>query len=105
MAKVGNVTLLFEAKALIGEGPFYDKDKNELLWVDIEGKTIDFLDLETTTHRSLQLSDRVGAVIPCENDDSKLIAVIGRKICFVNRITGIVQLISWNHDLKFPLKF
>lgn len=30
------VDLLYDAKALIAEGPFYEQETNQLLWVDIE---------------------------------------------------------------------
>ena len=88
MAEVGKVSVLYEAKALIGEGPFYDQAREELVWVDIEGKSINFLDLNTQSNRSLQLEDRVGAAIPCQDDDNKLVAVIGRNICLVDRESG-----------------
>ena len=58
------------------------------MWVDIEGKSINFLDLNTRKNRSLQLEDRVGAAIPCQDDDSKLVAVMGRSICLVDRESG-----------------
>lgn len=83
------VSVLYDAKALLGESPFYDKSKEELVWVDIEGKSINFLNVNTRTNCSIQLEDRVGAAIPCEDDDSKLIAVIGRNICLVDRVSGM----------------
>ena len=40
------VSVLYDAKALLGESPFYDKSKEELVWVDIEGKSINFLNVK-----------------------------------------------------------
>lgn len=85
---MAKVSVLFDAKALLGEAPFYDKTRNELLWVDIGGKSINFLELDSITNRSIMLSEAAHAAIPCANDDTKLVAVIGRNICLVNRATG-----------------
>lgn len=82
-----HVKVVYDAKAELGEGPCYDPATNELVWVDIHGKTINFFALSTGTNRQLQMSDYVGAAVPCKNPE-KLIASIGRKICFVNRATG-----------------
>ena len=98
MAAVGKVSILYEAKALIGEGPFYDQAREELVWVDIEGKSINFLDVNTRSNRSLQLEDKVGAAIPCEDDDNKLVAVIGKSICLVDRASGEIPSIPFAAD-------
>ena len=95
MAEVGKVSVLYEAKALIGEAPFYDQAREELVWVDIEGKSINFLDVNTRSNRSLPLEDRVGAAIPCQDDDRKLVAVLGRKICLVDRESG-----EWRYSAR-----
>ena len=43
--------MLYAANAQIGEGPFYEEETNQLIWVDINGKTVNFLDLETKKNR------------------------------------------------------
>ena len=88
MAAVGQVSVLYDAKALLGEGPHYDEARDELVWVDIEGKTVNFLNLNTRNNSTIQLNARVGAAIPCEDDSNKLIAVIEREICVVDRESG-----------------
>lgn len=40
-------------------------------------------------HRVLNMPDKVGAVIPVEGSD-KLVALVGTKICLVDRETGAV---------------
>ena len=92
VSAVGEVSVLYEAKAQTGEGPFYDQAREELIWVDIETKSINFLDMNTRSNHVLQFEDRVGAAIPCLDDDSKLVAVIGRSICLVDRESG-----EWRH--------
>jgi len=48
---VPTVELLCDAKAGIGEGPFYEAERNQLLWVDMSGCSLNFLDLETRENR------------------------------------------------------
>jgi len=45
------VELLYDAKAEIGEGPFFEPETNQLLWADIAGHSINFLDLEKKENR------------------------------------------------------
>ena len=45
------VEVLYSTKAIIGEGPFYEQETNQLLWVDINGQTVNFLNLETKQNR------------------------------------------------------
>ncbi|MFC4736594.1 SMP-30/gluconolactonase/LRE family protein [Bacillus daqingensis] len=54
--------LLYDAKALLAEGPFWDEDNQQLIWVDIEGKNVHFLDPlgENETH---SFDQRVGCAV------------------------------------------
>ena len=81
------VEVVLDAKALIGEGPYYDSDNNELIWVDIKGKTINFLKLADGSNKSFQFPAEVGAAIPCKSGKN-IVAVIGRNICLVDSATG-----------------
>ena len=45
------VELLYDAKAEIGEGPFYEPQTNQLLWADINGHSINFLDVDKKENR------------------------------------------------------
>lgn len=82
------VELLYDAKALIGESPLYDEKSNQLLWVDINHQTINFLDMDLQKNRSLKMPDTVGAVIQAEGSTNKLVALIGKNICLVDSETG-----------------
>ena len=51
--------VLYSTKAIIGEGPFYEAETNQLLWVDINGQTVNFLNLDTKQNRwELRVSHR-----------------------------------------------
>ena len=45
------VELLYAAGAILGEGPFYEHETETLLWVDIDGKKINFLDPVTGNNK------------------------------------------------------
>ena len=53
-------------------------------------------------YRSIKLSDPVGAIIPVEGSD-KLLAAVGRKLCLVDRQTGITVLkLTFLHHHNVP---
>ncbi len=85
------VEVLYDGKSILSEGPVYDKTNNELIWVDIDGKTINFLNVSTKKNRSIVTDDRVGAAVPCLSG-KRLIASIGRKLVLVDRETGQLSL-------------
>ncbi len=45
------VELFLDCKAQIGEAPFYDMVTNQLIWVDIWGCTVNFLDVDSKVNR------------------------------------------------------
>ncbi|SDO19236.1 SMP-30/gluconolactonase/LRE family protein [Alkalicoccus daliensis] len=57
--------LVYDAKARLAEGPFWDKEQQQLIWVDIEGKTVNFLDPlgENEAH---PVEQRVGVAVLSE---------------------------------------
>ena len=81
------INVVLEAKASLGEAPYYDHDNNELIWVDIDGKSINFLKLADGNNRSFQFPETVSAAIPCKSGKN-IVALIGKKICLVDRVTG-----------------
>ncbi len=45
------VEVLYKTNAIIGEAPFFDEEQNQLLWVDINGRTVNFLNVESGENR------------------------------------------------------
>ena len=45
------VELLYDAKGTLPEGPLYEEETNLLIWVDIEAKTVNLLDVTTRQNR------------------------------------------------------
>jgi sugar lactone lactonase YvrE len=61
---VPTAELILDARALVGEGPVWLPESGELLWVDIEGGALHWLDASTHRDRTLDLGAHVGAVLP-----------------------------------------
>ncbi|AYN66026.1 SMP-30/gluconolactonase/LRE family protein [Euzebyella marina] len=56
--------LLLDTRSVLGEGPVWDWQRQTLYWVDIEGKYLHQLVLETNEHHFWQLPSMTGAAIP-----------------------------------------
>ena len=50
-AQKPTIEVLYAANAEIGEGPFYEEETNQLIWVDISGKTVNLFDLKTKKNK------------------------------------------------------
>ena len=62
---MGNKTeLLFEAEAILGEGPVWCARRNRLFWVDILGQTINAFNPETLENQVFKVGQDVGAIVP-----------------------------------------
>ena len=71
--------MLLDSAALLGEGPRWDATTQRLLWVDIEGRQLHLLDLDSHTDRAIDLDDRPGAAAPM-TDGRVLVALAGRLV-------------------------
>ncbi|MXP26252.1 SMP-30/gluconolactonase/LRE family protein [Altererythrobacter indicus] len=64
MALIGKVELAFEAKAILGEGPVWDAQRQCLWFVDIKAPAIWRFDPSTGDNASYPAPDQVGWVLP-----------------------------------------
>jgi sugar lactone lactonase YvrE len=53
----------------LAEGPQWLAEREQLLWVDIEGREVHLFSPNTGEHDVIKLSQRVGAVIPTTSDE------------------------------------
>ncbi|KAL5506570.1 hypothetical protein EMCRGX_G008242 [Ephydatia muelleri] len=92
-ASVGGsaVEVFCNRQAILAEGPFYDGITNELIWVDILNNTVNFTNVDSKHTRSISLPENVGSAIPMEGSASQMVALVGRKVCIVDRQTGETQ--------------
>lgn len=87
-----NLVTLSNYKAILGEGPVYDKDLNRLYWVDIEGKKIIVNDLNTGTETFYDMPDLVSSL--CVIDDKRVIATIRHAFYIVDLSKNSLQKVA-----------
>ncbi|WP_338604659.1 SMP-30/gluconolactonase/LRE family protein [Sulfolobus tengchongensis] len=87
-----NLITLSNYKAILGEGPVYDKELNKLFWVDIEGKRIIVNDLNTGSEIFYNMPDLVSSL--CVIDDKRVIATIRHGFYIVNLFTNSLEKIT-----------
>lgn len=61
--------LVLDAKAVLGEGPFWHGRKRKLYWVDIESKILNIFDPQDRTNRVIHLPGRIGTAAPAAGDE------------------------------------
>lgn len=67
-------TLAYRAEASLGEGAIWNDQKQELLWIDIEGKKLHNYNPKTNKNKSLTMPSRPGTVVP-ERGNSVMVAL------------------------------
>ncbi|MEK6477214.1 SMP-30/gluconolactonase/LRE family protein [Catalinimonas sp. 4WD22] len=60
-------TLLFENTALLGEGPIWNHETQQLYWIDIEKRQLHLYTPETNEDNFFSTGERVGTVVPIES--------------------------------------
>ncbi|MCJ7468127.1 MAG: SMP-30/gluconolactonase/LRE family protein, partial [Maribacter sp.] len=66
--------LVYDAKAILGEGPVWDWRGQFLYWVDIEGKTLHRHEPSVQKNQSWHFNAMIGAAVP-KNDGQLLLAL------------------------------
>lgn len=59
--------LLFENTALLGEGPIWNHETQQLYWIDIEKRQLHLYTPETNEDNFFSTGERVGTVVPIES--------------------------------------
>jgi sugar lactone lactonase YvrE len=82
---------LWEARAELGEGVRYDRERDAVWWVDILGQKIFCLDLETGNRRTWPTPETVGCTFPRQNGD--VLALLRRSIARLDQETGAFETV------------
>ncbi|TRM79874.1 gluconolaconase, partial [Sulfolobus sp. A20-N-F6] len=95
--------VLSNYKAILGEGPVYDKELNKLFWVDIEGKKVITNDLNSGAEVVYDMPDLVSSL--CVIDDKRVIATIRHTFYIVdlskNSFTKVAEVESDMESNRF----
>jgi sugar lactone lactonase YvrE len=84
-----DASLLYDARALLGEGALWSNDKKQLFWVDIEGGFFNIFDPVTGVNLPYKLGKRVGTVVQAGADHVLLALEDG--IALLDLKTGEVE--------------
>ena len=90
--KYYNASLEFFAKARLGEGAFWDYQKERLFWIDIEKKYLYIYNPENKTNKSFQLPSKIGTVVPTKSNTA--IIALQDGIYTIDLISGSLKLLS-----------
>ncbi len=72
--------LFYKVNARLGEGPIWNHLTNELYWVDIEGKTLNFLNTSTKINRGISMPSHIGTVVPIDSSKAMVALMSGAYI-------------------------
>jgi sugar lactone lactonase YvrE len=80
------VELVADTHNVIGEGPVWLEDEQRLVWVDIKGHLVQWLDPETGRVEHIDVGAAAGAVAPAKSGN--LVAAIGNGFQVIDRKSG-----------------
>jgi sugar lactone lactonase YvrE len=89
---VGELELVLDVKATLGEGPCWDSVRQLLYWVDILEKKVYIFNPVTNENRGIQLEQYVGAIVLRNTNEAVL--AMGNGFYFLNFLTKKVSLID-----------
>lgn len=84
------VATAVDAAAILGECPLWSERRQRLLWVDTQGRTLNFFDPRTGGNESWPMPDDVGMV--AERADGKLLVALGCDLALVEDDRTISRL-------------
>jgi sugar lactone lactonase YvrE len=84
--------LEYKIDAMLGEGPIWNHNTQELYWVDIDGKLLNIYNPKTKTNRALPVPSRIGTVVP--SGENEAIIALEDGMYKINTQTGKVTLFS-----------
>lgn len=84
--------LIYAAKSLLGEGPYWDDTLEKLVWVDIEGCSINLLDPLRKENEEILVNKKIGCIVPREKGGA--VVALENGIHFLNYKTRELVFIA-----------
>ena len=95
--------LLFDAGAILGEGPLWEHKSGMLYWVDIEGCRLHRYEPLTGRNRAWEFDGMPGAVIPAK--DGRLILAHEKGLMLFDPVSGETQALGLLENADPRLRF
>lgn len=89
---LGELELVMDAKAMLGEGPCWDNEKQILYWVDVLGKKIYIYNPITKANRIITLKQCISAIVP--RNENEVVVALEDGFSFLNLITEKITPIN-----------
>ncbi|MGD6818898.1 SMP-30/gluconolactonase/LRE family protein [Metabacillus sp. 84] len=83
---MGQAELVYDAKAILAEGPVWDDRENLLYWVDIHGEAIHIFNPETKNDQLVKIGQKIGAISIAEKGG--FIAALEEGLYFIDPNSG-----------------
>ncbi|TVY10793.1 SMP-30/gluconolactonase/LRE family protein [Paenibacillus cremeus] len=64
MEQERKLELVWDGKAVLGEGPAWDHRSGQLVWVDIQGRRVHLFNPADGINRTIELNQMIGAAVP-----------------------------------------
>ena len=88
----GEVELILDARAKLGEGAVWDVSRQLLYWVDIEGRNVHVFDPGSGRDRAIAVGDYVGTVVP--RSRGGVAVTLGRTFAGLDLDTSSVSVLA-----------
>jgi sugar lactone lactonase YvrE len=88
--KSRNIDIALDAQADLAEGPWWDEQRQELIWVDIFAGSIHFLDPDSGLDRSIDVGQPIGMV--ARRQSGGLVCAVRDGIGFINSDENTFEL-------------
>jgi sugar lactone lactonase YvrE len=76
-------------KSILGEGPLWNSQKGQLVWVDIEGKKVHVYEPSTGKENAISVGQRIGAIVKA--DDGRMVCALENGFAFLELASGRLE--------------
>ncbi len=86
------IRCIWEAGAVLGEGPMWDSAEGVLYWVDIKGRTLNRYRPDDESRKTLTMPGEIGCVALREGGG--MVGALRSGLCFIDPVSGEVEIFA-----------